>query len=240
MGILSVFVILFLAIYTVNKVSKISNGDGIKSILEFMGGKEDNIFNMISYEADYTMVVVSNKNTNSYNIKEIYSDGKTKYEYLDSTNSKVVITINKDKVKVQNENQKNVLIQDFKNVGLNNSISISTFLELYKNKKGVNANNKAQGDELAYMEGLEINEYLKNGYLRIIMKAKHHEINGMTDSESFKNMFKDISSIELEIEKKTKLPSTYVVYNKNKKQVVSIIYNKFNINPKIDNKVFDI
>lgn len=224
-GIVILFAIVLIIIYTFGKVSRVLNGVSIKNIIEYIGVKNNNIFNMTSYEAEYTMVVVSNKNVNSYNIKEIYDSGKTKYEYLDSSGSKVFLIINKDKIKIQNENQKNILIQDFKNTYLTNTISISTFLEIYNKKKASNVEENA----IINMENIEIKEYLKNGYISLTIMFNSDE-----------NIFKDISRITLEIDDKTKLPVTYVIYNKNKKEIVSILYNKFNINPEINSKIFDI
>lgn len=224
-AIITVILISLIAVYTLYKVSRLLNGDSIKNITEYIGGKESSIFNMTSYEAEYDVIIISNKNTNSYAIKELYSSGKTKYEYVDSIGSKVSMIINQNKIKIQNDSQKNVMVQDFENIGMENTISISTFLEIYNIKGSIPI--------------IETKEYLKDGYLKILMKVRQNEdVNNLDDK--YTNILKNISNIELEINEKTKLPSTYIVYNKNKKEVVSIIYNKFNINPKIDSKIFDI
>ncbi len=239
-AVVSVIFIIVVAIYSLGKVNNMLNGISIKNIIEYIGEKQENIFNMTSYEAEYTMIVVSNKNMNSYNIKELYDKGKTRYEYLDSNNLKVTVIINKDKIKIENGGQKNIMIEDFKTTMLSNNISISTFLELYKeikDKNSIQDNNESKSESESVQ--IEVKEYLKNEYLKVVMTVKKCD-KGNRDEERLYNIFKDISRIELEVDEKTKLPSTYVVYNKNKKEVVSIIYNKFNINTEIDSKLFNI
>jgi outer membrane lipoprotein-sorting protein len=51
---------------------------------------------------------------------------------------------------------------------------------------------------------------------------------------------KNISRAELKLDKNTGLPLTYIIYDNDKKECISIVYNKFDINQDIENSIFDI
>ena len=108
----SILIILSIIIYTLAAKTNILRGTIIQDIIGRVGTK-DSIFNMNDYYAEYEVTIVSNKNTNTYSMKEWYKkEAGNKIEYLDSDGSKVNIITKKDKVSIKNENQKNTLILD--------------------------------------------------------------------------------------------------------------------------------
>jgi len=222
---ISILVILSIIIYTLAMRTNILRGTIIDDIIGKIG-QNDSIFNMQSYFAEFEITVISNKNTNTYKMKEWYKKGiGTKQEYLDSEGSKVNIVTLKDKTIIQNENQKNILKMDPYITSYTNLLSINTFLDIY---------NKSIEKPCCFTA----NSYEKVNNINIIIDNVCKNIEDCKCE--YMNIVKNVSKIELKLDKNTGLPLTYIVYDNDKKECISIVYTKFEINKGIDTKIFNI
>lgn len=220
---ISVLVILSIVIYTLSMKLNISRGTNIKNVIERLSGKS-NILDMESYYAQLEITVISNKNTNTYSMEEWYKkDVGNKVEYVDSSNFKVSILTLKDKAIIRNENQKNFLMITPYIVKYTNLLSISTFVKIYN-------------ESLKEMCCFSANSYEKLDNINMILDnvCKMGEECNCEVYEIVKN----VSKIELKLDKKTGQPLTYIVYDNDKKEQISIVYNKFDINAKIEDNIF--
>jgi len=224
-SLISILIILSIVIYTLAVRTNILRGTIIDDIIGKIGEK-DSIFNMHSYYTEFEITVISNKNTNTYTMKEWYKkDIGTKQEYLDSESSKVDIITTKDKTIIKNENQKNILKIDPYLTSYTNILSINTFLDIYNKSTEQSCCFTAASYEKANNINMIIDNICKN--------------TGECKCE-YMNIVKNVSKVELKLDKNTGLPLTYIVYDNDKKECISIVYNKFDINQNIDNKIFDI
>lgn len=220
---ISVLVILSIVIYTLSMKLNISRGTNIKNVIERLSGKS-NILDMESYYAQLEITVISNKNTNTYSMEEWYKkDIGNKVEYVDSSNFKVSILTLKDKAIIRNENQKNPLMITPYIVKYTNLLSINTFVKIYN-------------ESLKEMCCFSANSYEKLDNINMILDnvCKMGEECNCEVYEIVKN----VSKIELKLDKKTGQPLTYIVYDNDKKEQISIVYNKFDINAKIEDNIF--
>lgn len=222
-SLIAILVILSIIIYTLAMKTSILRGSIIQDIIGRIGTK-DNIFDMDDYYAEYEVTIVSNKNTNTYIMKEWYKkDVGIKQEYLDSERSKVNIINTKNSLVIKNENQKNILTLDPYLASYTNVLSISTFLDIYN--KSVEKSTCFSAN--SYEKVNNINMIIDN-----ICKMKEN------CNCEYKNIVKNVSKIELKLDKNSGLPLTYIVYDNDKKECISIVYNKFDINQNIKDSTF--
>ncbi len=222
-GLISILVILTIIVYTLAMKSNILRGTKIGDIIGRIGS-DNNIINMTSYSAEFEITVKSNKNTNTYTMKEWYKKGiGTKQEYLDSSNNKVTILTLNNKTIIQNENQKNVMVLNEYITKYTNLLSINTFIDIYQKYK----EKDCCFDANSY-------EKVNNIYMILDNSCKMGENCNCDVSEIVKN----VSKIELKVDKNTGKPITYIVYDNDKKECISIVYNKFDINAEIKEKEF--
>lgn len=209
--------------YTICIKTELLNGTPIRNITNRF--ENNNIFNMNSFYAEYEATIVSNKNQNSYNIKEWHKNNMgTKFEFIDSNGSNIKIIFYNKKMLIQNMDQKNEMYIDQYITNATNLMSIHTFLEIYNKTTKENCCFTALNYEKAHYITMILEKICKNKNC----KCEHKEI------------IKNTSKLELKVNKKTKLPITYIVYNNDKKETISIVYNKFNINAEIKKTIFDI
>ena len=182
----------------------------------------DNTLNISSYYAEYEATVISNKNTNTYFVKEWYKEGSgSRVEYLDSMKNTVTIVTTKEDVYISSKNNK--LNFKTKNVyGTENILSLATYIDIF---------NESYNSHIC---GCAKNVYEKNGKISCVFDICSKE--GCLQSDGIKHM--GVTRFELEI--CDGVPSIYTVYTKNKNKYICIIYNKFESNIKIDESVFSI
>lgn len=220
-----VLIILSTIIWTLAMKTNILRGTIIDDIIGKIGEK-DSVFNMQSYIADFEITVISNKNTNTYKMNEWYKkDIGTKQEYLDSEGSKVNIVTKDNKTIIKNENQKNILSLNPYLTTYTNLISPKTFLDIYNKSK----EKKCCFSAASYEKGNNMNMIIDNICVNVD-KCKCE----------YMNIVKNISKMELKLDKSSGIPLTYIVYDNDKNECISIVYNKFDINQDIDDKIFDI
>ncbi|MBR5227344.1 MAG: hypothetical protein IKV94_01735 [Clostridia bacterium] len=178
-----------------------------------------------TYYAEYDETVISNKTINTYSVKEWYDTDKYKFEYLDRVGNKFYTIKKGNKLVVYNDNEKNKLTLDTP-IKENNIASFSSIANLYKQiSKGENK------CECKY----EINKTEKNIFV-IFNKCKNDNINCVLNNFLNKN---NLSKIKVEISVKTGLPEIYTAFDENKKERICIVYNKFEVNQKIDENIFE-
>lgn len=219
----STIIVLSIVVYTLSMKLNISRGTIIKDIIGKMNGKS-NVLNMQTYYAEFEMTVISNKNTNTYIMKEWYkNDVGSKVEYTDSSGSKVNIITLKDRAIIQNENQKNKLLITPYVIKYTNLLNLSTFIKIYNN----NLKESCCFTANSYEKLENINMILDNTCkMGDNCTCEVHEL------------VKNVSKMELKLDRKTGMPLTYIVYDNDKKESISIVYTRFDMNCKIEDNIF--
>ncbi len=244
--ILAVIVAAILICYTtfcvVNNVKNKEYLNEYSSIISSLG--KENIFNATSYEAEYELTVISNKNRNVYNVKEWYlnkSQDKNTNEYFKyilsgSSNEEAIYLIKDNTLTIKNYNQ----IGEYKlenYIGYNtNLMSIKTFVDLYKNIENEIVNNNSV---CCFKTSSKLNEDNICLYIQFLNNAKIDESCNLC--EKYKDILKyglNIDSIELILDFKTKIPISINIYDKNMNIIMSITYKSFVLNNQKDEKVF--
>lgn len=100
--------------------------NGIKS--ESISKKED-FFNIKEYEAQYTVTVNSNKNTNTYKVKEITNILQNEYTYIIDDILNINITNNQINISKENIDYKYV-IEKMSDYGNSNFMSFSSIINI--------------------------------------------------------------------------------------------------------------
>ena len=100
--------------------------NGIKS--ESISKKED-FFNIKEYEAQYTVTVNSNKNTNTYKVKEITNILQNEYTYIIDDILNINITNNQINISKENIDYK-YAIEKMSDYGNSNFMSFSTVINI--------------------------------------------------------------------------------------------------------------
>ena len=200
--IFSIFVIIVLVIIILNffyknnyKVAEFGN-TSIKSSKSI----EEYILNISSYEADISLEVISNKNTNKYKIKQTYQAPNIfKQEVIEPENIQGLITIYDGKnLKIENASiGLNKIYENYQYIS-ENSLCLYNFIEDYKKS------------ETAEYEEKENN---------VIMKVK------LENSKNKYCVYK-----KLYIDKKTMKPVKMEIEDINQKVLVYILYNEIKIN----------
>lgn len=100
--------------------------NGIKS--ESISNKE-NLFNVEEYEAQYTITINSNKNTNTYKVKEITNLLQNEYTYIIDDILNINITNNQINISKENIDYKYV-IEKMSDYGNSNFMSFSSIINI--------------------------------------------------------------------------------------------------------------
>lgn len=187
--------------------------------------KED-VFNINSYYASYQATIVSNKNINSYLIDEWYkADVGHKISFMDKTGNICSYIITNNTLQIKSTNQINTLkINEFTASNVN-TLSILTFIEIYNS---INANNQC----------CEIKYYNSNDEKYIVITSSKKNNIKCKMCKLYENN-KYFYSLEL-ILNKNNIPIRYNIKDKDNNDRISIIYNKFQYNQKIEDEVFSI
>lgn len=179
----------------------------------------ENTLNLSSYYAEYDVTVISNKNTNTYSVKEWYKENLgSKIEYLDYMENIVSVVTNPTSLYISNNGNKASILTD--NIyTLENVLSLATYINIFN--KDITC-------------GCTKDVYQKDSEINIIYSVCGKE--NCMQSVNLKHMA--VTSFELNI--KDNVPITYTVYTENKKEYVCIVYNKFETNIVIDDNIFSI
>lgn len=136
---------------------KIGNNKNSQEIVDY-------ILNLSSYEAEVTVNITSNKNSNKYILKQKYQkDKECIQEVIEPSNIAGVKIINDGKnLKIENSNLNlNEIIENYTNLE-NNNLDLSMFIDEYKNS---NQSNYEEKDDKIIMK-------VKNDKENIYVKEK--------------------------------------------------------------------
>lgn len=159
------------------------------------------------------MTVISNKNVNTYNVKEWHKEEKlTKLEYLDYMRDIVTITLQGPTCSISNSgNTAKLMINNMHNN--KNIASLSTFGYLYRLTCDLCKCEKTQ--------------YVKGNEIIVTINLKEN------CSCSCSKMAEELGVSKLELILLDNMPKNYTVYDKNKKEYISIVYNVYEENIEI-------
>ncbi len=166
---------------------KIGNNKNSQEIVDY-------ILNLSSYEAEVTVNITSNKNSNKYILKQKYQKGKEHIqEVIEPSNIAGVKIINDGKnLKIENSNLNlNEIIENYTNLE-NNNLDLSMFIDEYKNS---NESNYEEKDDEIIMK-------VKNDKENIYVKEKILYINKKT-----------YKPVKLEIKDNKQKERIYILYN---------------------------
>lgn len=204
----SVAVIIFIAsiFAMLNVIDKIKNG-------EIFTGELDLSFSEYYTHAD--MTVISNKNINTYAIKEWHKDGYTKLEYLDYMKNKVTIKLKDNNCTIQNSG--NIAKLVINNMIDNKSVaSLSTFGYMYNNHSD---NCKC-----------ERKKHVKDDETIITIVLNEN----CSCSCNCNKIIEDLGINTLKLILVGGAPKNYIILDKNKNEYISIVYNVFEDEVNID------
>ena len=166
---------------------KIGNNKNSQEIVDY-------ILNLSSYEAEVTVNITSNKNSNKYILKQKYQKDKEHIqEVIEPSNIAGVKIINDGKnLKIENSNLNlNEIIENYTNLE-NNNLDLSMFIDEYKNS---NESNYEEKDDEIIMK-------VKNDKENIDVKEKILYINKKT-----------YKPVKLEIKDNKQKERIYILYN---------------------------
>ena len=197
------------------------------NIYSFKGNKtkENNVFKINGYDVEYELTVISNKTNNTYYMHEWYIENEEKkylkFEFENELQEKITYIFKDNSIEIKSDKQINILnIQDY-NFIKENLISLSTFIEMYRNFELQNDNKvkieKNHTDEKSVVTITGLDNKINNNRL-------------------FKNELK-VSKLELVLNQDN-IPIEYYVLDKNDEAIIGIKYTKFNVLEKFDEKIF--
>ena len=166
---------------------KIGNNKNSQEIVDY-------ILNLSSYEAEVTVNITSNKNSNKYILKQKYQKDKEHIqEVIEPSNIAGVKIINDGKnLKIENSNLNlNEIIENYTNLE-NNNLDLLMFIDEYKNS---NESNYEEKDDEIIMK-------VKNDKENIYVKEKILYINKKT-----------YKPVKLEIKDNKQKERIYILYN---------------------------
>ena len=171
--------------------------NGIKS--ESIPNKED-FFNIKEYEAQYTVTVNSNKNTNTYKVKEITNLLQNEYTYIIDDILNINITNNQINISKENIDYK-YAIEKMSDYGNSNFMSFSTVINIINSIR----NNSISGN---------IKKIENDG--NVVYKIH-------TDNEVVSN----IKDIDVEMSKNEDKINQIKIYNLDGKEQYLIVFESF-------------
>lgn len=166
---------------------KIGNNKNSQEIVDY-------ILNLSSYEAEVTVNITSNKNSNKYILKQKYQKDKEHIqEVIEPSNIAGVKIINDGKnLKIENSNLNlNEIIENYTNLE-NNNLDLSMFIDEYKNS---NQSNYEEKDD------------------KIIMKVKSDKENIYVKEKTLYIDKKTYKPVKLEIKDNKQKERIYILYN---------------------------
>ena len=166
---------------------KIGNNKNSQEIVDY-------ILNTSSYEAQVTVNVTSNKNSNKYILKQTYQNpDKSTQEVIEPSNIEgVKIENDGEKIKIENSRLNlNTILENYNYLG-DNSLDLHSFIEDYKK------------DDKATSEETE---------KEIIMKARNHIENIYIQNKTLYIDKQTLKPIKMEIKDNKQNTTIYILYN---------------------------
>lgn len=184
------FIIIFLIIYIFINYKSWKNGNTIN--IKNKESVEEYILNIGEYEANIVVTVSSNKNENTYKIKQKSRENYSYQETLDEDMQKIIVENINGKIIIKNNTLQLEKIYESYDYVLENTLYLSSFIEEYKTS-----------------EEKEISEDSNYYIIKIKLKENKNKYN------AFKTLYinKETSQIEkLEIEDINKNRTIYILY----------------------------
>lgn len=187
-----------------------------KANTKIISSEDIDIEKITSYTAKYNLNVKSNKNENNYTIEEKYGKNEEN-EYFKfsifSDDEIITYTLNDGALSIKSNKQKlEYTLSDYI-IKKENVISIATFFDLYKSFRKDEKNNfkitvEEQDNKIMYIINIGKDQKALEEY----------------------NFLKDISKLEIIIDKEKKLILEYLVYDRDYNLYIDITYDNFIIN----------
>lgn len=207
---------------------------------------KEELFNFNSYYTKYKIVTYSNKNQNTYMMEEYClrdnEDTSFRFNTLNSNNNySYIVTNNTFYIKSQNQ------INEFKNDNYDinfstNILSLATFINIYEKISNIIDNNLFKENYGITTKVEEKDEYISYKInLEATDKLKEQEYISEDSLNVYINKLAGdmkISALELILDKEKYIPKEYIIYTNDNKAYVDVIYEEFEFNPKIEEKVF--
>lgn len=183
-------------------IDKIQNGKFFNSNLDL---------SFSNYYVQYDMTVISNKNINTYSVKEWHKqDAITRMEYLDYMKNTVTITLQGDTCSIVNSgNTAKLVINNM--IDNKNIASLSTFAYLYEMVESCTESSC----NCSTTQRIKDNDVVVNINLHQNCTCRCNEFT------------KQLKISKLELIFQNGIPKNYIVYDKNKNEYISIIYNVY-------------
>ncbi len=196
---LAVIIFIISIFAMLNIIDKIKNGEIFK-------GELDLSFSEYYVQAD--MTVISNKNINTYAVKEWHKEDYTKLEYLDYVKNKVIITLKGNNCTIQNSgNTAKLAINNM--IGNKNIASLSTFGKMYNN----------HSDSCK----CERQKYIKDNEMIITIILNEN----CNCSCNCNKIVQEMGIKTLKLILVDGIPKNYIILDINQKEYISIVYNVF-------------
>mgnify|MGYP001864247555 FL=1 len=190
----SILISVVIIIYSFYNIC-IENGIKSKSI-----SNKGNLFNIEEYEAQYTITINSNKNTNTYKVKEITNILQNEYTYIIDDILNINITNNQINISKENIDYK-YAIEKMSDYGNSNFMSFSTVINIINSIR----NNSISGN---------IKKIENDG--NVVYKIH-------TDNEVVSN----IKDIDVEMSKNEDKINQIKIYNLDGKEQYLIVFESF-------------
>ena len=172
---------------------KIGNNKNSQEIVDY-------ILNLSSYEAEVTVNITSNKNSNKYILKQKYQKDKEHIqEVIEPSNIAGVKIINDGKnLKIENSNLNlNEIIENYTNLE-NNNLDLSMFIDEYKNSN--ESNYEEKDDEIIMkVKNDKENIYVKEKILYINKKTYKPGKLGIKDNKQKERIYILYNEVEINV-----------------------------------------
>lgn len=200
---------------------------------------KDDPLSLNSYHLKANVRVISNKNSNVYEIEEMYvkdesGNEKSKMISTNEDNVRIIYIVTNNSVYIKNEGQKvEYVLSDF---SLNNlsALSVSTFISLYNDI----LNFSEEASELFKIENVNTDDVVR---YKITLNGDIEGISKENIFYKYKNIFDAgmaVQKLELVYNKSKEALTQYIVYDKEGKGVIDVNFTEFNVNEEIDEKTF--
>lgn len=197
---------------------------------------DNDLFDLKGYYTEYELLTFSNKNQNSYYIKEWYLNDNGsesfKTEFESASKDKVTYILTENTLKISSDKQLSSFNIDSFNISKKNLLSLSTFFEIY-NKILNNNDNKTMKIENKNIDNTK-------HYIIYIDKSENENDNDNAVFEEYNEILNDglnISKIELVVNDKN-IPIEYYILDDKENVITGIKYTNFDIIDKFDEKIF--
>lgn len=197
-------------------------------------GNKDEIFKLKGYYAEYDLTVFSNKNQNTYHMKEWYFNDnlneKFRFDFKPNNSDEISYILTDNMLSINSNTQISKFNIDEYSITKRNLTSFSTFISVYNQVLNQNE------DNFVKLEKKTIDNKLH--YIMEINKEKNRENKLL---EEFDFLFDDglnIKKIELVVDNTKNIPEEYYIFTYDNKIMFGIKYIKFDIIDKFDDKTF--